>query len=163
MTSADRLVPVHLLELPVPLAAKSRQHFEEPMREFALIAAGVDAADPTHHVPARLMRLVDTLVARFGGVTDEAEQRLDDAIDRGDGVIADHTLTVPAEAGTASQVLNDLIDEADEYCRRGQHLLTLASPPECVAYRRWYLGEVTGQIAGAAPTPWPTSEPARNL
>jgi hypothetical protein len=157
------LVGVHLLELPVPLAAKTQQHFEELMREFALIAAGVRSTDPDHHVPARLMQLVDGLVEQFGGVTGDAEQRLADAIDRGDAVIDDHLLEIPAEAGPASQALGDMIDEADDYCRRGEHLLTLASPPDCVAYRRWYLGEVIGQLAGATPTAWPHSEQALAL
>jgi hypothetical protein len=155
MTSTGELLPVHLLELPVPLAVQSRQHFEELMREFALITAGADAGHPDHHVPVRLTQLVEILVAQFGGVTDDAEQRLDDAIDRGDDVIADHTLAVPPEAGPASQVLNDLIDEADDYCRRGQHLLTLAASDDCAAYRRWHLNEITRQVAGQAPIPWP--------
>ena len=72
-------------------------------------------------------------------------------------------LDIPVEAGPASQILNDMIDEADEYCRRGQHLLTLESPADCVAYRRWYLGEVVGQLAGADPVPWPDSESSRSL
>ena len=39
-----------------------------------------------------------------------------------------------------------MIDEADDYCRQGEHLLTLASPPDCIAYREWYLGQVVGQL-----------------
>jgi hypothetical protein len=48
-----------------------------------------------------------------------------------------------------------MLDEADEYCRRGEHLLTLETPPELVRFRRWYLQEFVNQIAGAAPEPWP--------
>ena len=77
------LFDVHLLELPVRLAAKSQQHFEELMREFTL-----------------------------------TEQRLADAIDRGDAVIDDHVVAVPREAGPASQRLGDLLDEADGYAAR---------------------------------------------
>lgn len=154
---------MHLLQLPVALAAKSQQHFEELMREFTLIATGGGAADPEHQVPQRLMNLINTLVQQFGGLNNAAEERLDRAIERRDRVIDDHMLDIPVEAGPASQLLNDMIDEADEYCRRGQHLLTLESPPDCVAYRRWYLGEVIGQLAGAEPVPWPDSEPARSL
>lgn len=157
------LLRVHLLELPVPLAAKTQQHFEELMREFALIAASAHGTHPDHLVPSRLMRLVDALTQQFSGVTNDAEQRLADAMDRGDAVIPDHQLDIPAAAGPASRALGDLIDEADEYCRSGQHLLTLASPPDCVAYRRWYLNEVIGQLDGAEPTPWPASEGARAL
>lgn len=163
MTEPAPLLNVHLLELPVALAAKTQQHFEELMREFSLIAASAQGGHPDHHVPVRLMQLVDALTQQFAGVTNDAEQRLADAIDRGDAVIADHQLDVPAAAGPASQALGDLIDEADDYCRRGEHLLTLASPADCVAYRRWYLSEVIGQLAGAEPIPWPQSEYARTL
>ncbi|MFN2523889.1 MAG: hypothetical protein ABR614_11335 [Mycobacteriales bacterium] len=154
------LVQVHLLELPVPLAAQAQQHFEELMREFALIASGQDGHDDEHHVPKRLLDLVDTLRQQFGATTTEPEKRLADAIDRGDEVIPDHVLDLPAEAGPASEALGRLIDEADDYCLRGKHLLTLATPPDSVEYRRWYLGQVVDQLAGKPPVPWPQHVPA---
>src|SRR4051794_41120447 len=178
---------VHQIALPVRLAARSQQHFEELMREFVLIAAGHHRGDSDHEVPARLMSLVETLVQQFGAVAGPAEERLADAIERGDEVIDDHVLEVPAEAGPAAQALGDLIDEAavavrarpapapvdgqgcardpdaDEYCRRGKHLLTLATPADCVAYRNWYLGQVISQIQGAAPIAWTDSERARSI
>src|SRR5919107_439946 len=40
MSVTSPLIEVHLLALPVRLAARSQQHFEELMREFILIAAG---------------------------------------------------------------------------------------------------------------------------
>jgi hypothetical protein len=157
------LVEVHLLALPVPIAARAQQHFEELMREFVLIAAGHEEGQSEHAVPARLMNLVDTLVQQFGAVAGPAEERLADAIDRGDQVIDDHVLEVPEGAGPAAEALGTLIDEADEYCRRGQHLLTLATPADCVAYRNWYLGQLITQIQGAAPVAWTDSDEARNL
>jgi len=163
MSNPVPLIDVHLLKLPVGLAAKSQQHFEELMREFTLIVAGAQSDHPDHHVPARLMNVVDTLIKRFAATTGDAERRLTEAIDRGDDVIDDHVLTIPAEAGPASQTLGEMIDEADDYCRSGRHLLTLATPADCVAYRRWYLGEITGQLTGAAPIPWPDSDEARDL
>jgi hypothetical protein len=163
MSVAPSLVAVHLLALPVPLAARSQQHFEELMREFVLIAAGHEQGQTEHEVPARLMNLVQALVQQFGAVAGAAEERLADAIDRGDQVIEDHVLEVPPAAGPAAEALGDLIDEADEYCRRGQHLLTLATPADCVAYRRWYLSQLISQIQGAAPIAWPDSDEARAL
>ena len=161
MTAGPSLVTVHLLALPVPLAARSQQHFEELMREFLLIADGQRHGQSEHLVPARLMNLVQTLVEQFGAVAGPAEERLADAIERGDQVIDDHVLEVPVEAGPAAQALGDLIDEADEYCRRGKHLLTLATPADCVAYRHWYLDQVITQTQGAAPVPWTRSDQAR--
>jgi len=163
MTLTPALVEVHLLALPVPLAARSQQHFEELMREFVLIAAGHEHGHGEHEAPARLMKLVETLVQQYGAVAGAAEERLADAIDRGDQAIDDHVLEVPATAGPAAQALGELIDEADEYCRRGRHLLTLATPADCVAYRRWYLGQVITQVQGAKPIPWTDSDEARSL
>jgi hypothetical protein len=163
MSVESSLVTVHLLALPVPLASRSQQHFEELMREFVLIAAGHQHGHVDHAVPARLKNLVETLVQQFGAVAGDAEERLADAIDRGDQVIDDHVLTVPATAGPAAQALGDLVDEADEYCRRGQHLLTLSTPADCVAYRRWYLGQLITQLQGAAPVAWTDSDRGRQL
>jgi len=157
MTAARdvQLVMVHLLELPVPLAARSRQWFEELMREFALISAGATDGHDATHVPRRLMELVDALTARFAGVNDEARERLDQAIERGDAVVPDHVMRLPTEAAPATRALADVLDEADQYCRQGHHLLTLATPDDLLVYRRWYLGQIVDQLAGAEPTPWP--------
>jgi hypothetical protein len=48
-----------------------------------------------------------------------------------------------------------MLDEADEFCRQGKHLLTLATPPDLRRYRQWFLGEFVAQIGGRPPTPWP--------
>lgn len=129
-TGAVALREVHLLGLPVPLVVEVRQQFEELQREFALIAA---IGHDDDHVPARLMRLVDALTSRYAGVNDAATERLDNAIDRGDEVIDDHVLVLPADAAAASRALGDMLDEADEYCRSGKHLLTLAADDDCLA------------------------------
>lgn len=146
-------VAVHLLALPVPIAAKAQQHVDELLRDFALM----QGSDEERHVPRRLLDIVDRLTKQFAEVSDDARSRLEASLARGDKVIDDHVLELPPEAGPASQALGDILDEADEYCRQGRHLLTLATPPDCLTYRRWYLSEVIGQLAGAAPTPWPES------
>lgn len=153
MTESDGLVEIHLLDLPVPLAARARQHFEELTREFALMQSR-QREDPDHQVPRELLALVATLTERFAGAATDAERRLDDAIEQGVDVLADHVLVLPPAAGPASAALDTMIDRADDYCRGGDHLLTLATPPDCVAYRRWYLGEVVGQLSGRPPVPW---------
>ena len=143
---------VHLLQLPVPVWAAAQQQADELLREFALVAAG---SDESHHVPARLTALVETLNSQFAGVSTEQEQRLFAAAAAGEERIDDLAYFVPPEAGPASQTLGDLLDEADEHCRAGQHLLTLAAPDEVVAFRRWYLREFVRQCAGLPPVPWP--------
>lgn len=152
---ADELVAVHLRGLPVPIAARARQHFEELLREFTLIAASRESHDGDVDVPGRLMGLVDVLTSQFSGVTDEPGQRLADAIDHGAEVIDDHVMHLPLAAGPGSKALGELLEEADAFCRDGKDLLTLATPHDCVVYRRWYLSQVTDQLEGAPPVPWP--------
>ena len=153
------MVQVHLLALPVPLAAQAQEHFQELLREFVLISS--EGPGSAEHVPARLLSLVDALTQQFGGMNTAAEDRLEDAIRRGLPVIDDHVLEVPNMAAEPSRQLGHMIDEADEFCRAGQHLLTLAASPELVDYRHWYLGQVTDQIGGQPPVSWPDYSAAR--
>ncbi len=158
MTAADQLVEVELLQLPVPLWSMSQQLFDELMREFALASAQADD-DQEHYLPGRLTRLIDDLTARFGGGTTSQDEELHAAAAAGLPVIERLVYTVPAAAGPASLELGEMLDAADEYCREGQHLLTLAAPDDVVAFRRWFLGAFVTQTAGAAPVPWPDSDP----
>jgi hypothetical protein len=61
---------------------------------------------------------------------------------------------VPSAARPAIERLDSVLEEADEFCRQGEHLLTLATPPDLVQFRRWNLREVLSQLDGAPPTPW---------
>jgi hypothetical protein len=56
-----------------------------------------------------------------------------------------------------------VLDEVDEFCRAGRHLLTLAAPEDIAAYRRWSLGEVALQIDGAPPMSWPQYAEAHGM
>ena len=51
-------------------------------------------------------------------------------------------------------MLGAIFDEADDYCRAGEHLLSLATPPEALAFRKWFINEFVAQIGGSAPVPW---------
>jgi hypothetical protein len=159
MTVPD-LVDVHLLDLPVPLAGRFDEHFEGLLREFALIAGSGEA---DHHVPVRLLTLVDTALAAFDGLNDEAAQRVDRAVAAGEQRLADHVVQLPPAAAPVAQALADLLEEADDYCRQGQHLLTVPAQPDVVAFRRWYAEQLQTQLRGEAPVPWPQSPQARAL
>jgi hypothetical protein len=150
------LVTVQILGLPVGLHGRATEHGEELQREFALIAYGRERSDNRREMPRRLLSLIATLQGSYGGFTTQQEDLLDRAIRSGQSTL-DLTFQVPADAAEAATALRALLDEADDYCREGKHLLTLATPPDLVAYRRWYLGEFVDQIRGAAPTPWSKS------
>src|SRR5229473_1455832 len=145
------LITVRLLELPVPLHARASAHADALQREFELIVH-----DQSDHltVPSRLLELIEDLNARFGAVGDQPQAELDAAVDAGIDQI-DLIYLLPTEAGEASRQLDALLDEADAFCRAGQHLLTLAAPEDVIGYRRWFLNEISAQIDGSRPTPWP--------
>ena len=151
----DALVTVRLLGLPVAVHARSQEHSDELMREFTYLRAqSIDAEAPT--VPGKLLDLVDELTGRYSGFTAGSQAELDDAIAAGRESI-DLEYRVPADVGPACVHLGELLDAADDYCRDGDVLLTLATPDEIVAYRRWYLDEFVRQAAGEPPRPWSAS------
>jgi hypothetical protein len=125
---------VRLIALALDVMARAREQHEGLMREFALI---VNPHPNTHYdVPRRLLDVATALR------------------ERGDRSI-DTEMRLPAEAREAALSLAALLEEADDYCRQGD-LLTLATPPELVTFRRWYLGQIVEQLEGAAPVAWPT-------
>ena len=151
--SAEDLVEVTLRGLPLPMYRRASEHHDELRREFALI----NTTNPdVGSVPARLQALIDDLEARFGAFTAQTTAAMRQALARGEEVI-DLTYRVPPRAAEAVLELSALLDDADAFCQSGEHLLTLATPADCLAYRRWFLGEFAAQIGGAAPTPWAAS------
>ncbi len=153
-TSSPALVEVHLLGLPVPEWARAQERTDELIREFTLIAADLREQGGHSDVPVRLIELVDALTAQYGGLSTTQEAQLSAAADGGEDSIEDLVFHVPPEAAAAATALGGMLDEADEYCRAGEHLLTLASPPDVVRFRNWYLEEFTRQLAGHPATTW---------
>lgn len=152
--SASEVVEVHLLQMPVTLWARAIEHNDELLREFALMEAD-GQADTDAGVPARLVALMATIRAQYGGATDAKRAELFAAVEAGRSELDDVLYRLPPAAAAAAQELARTLDEADAYCRDGQHLLTLATPPDVVAFRHWYLTQIVDQIAGRPPLPWP--------
>jgi hypothetical protein len=156
---SDELVTIHIRGLPVPLHAKSQAHGDELMREFRLLAEQM-RQEGTHGLPRRLVELVNGLEGRYSTFTEAQEDALDHAISSGDETM-ELTYELPGQIGEGVEALGTLLDEVDELCRQGHYLLTLATPPDLVAYRHWFLDEFTRQIAGEPPTAWADSPHAR--
>jgi len=159
MTAGDimELRTVRLLRIPLAVQVRSTEHFDGLMREFALISMDADReGDPSsRHVPARLLDLVEELNRQYSSFTADVTAERDAAIARGESEI-DLTYRVPLSVVDATRRLEVLLDEADAYCRSGQHLITLETPPESRAFREWYLSEFVGQVEqGRDPIPWP--------
>ena len=149
------LVEVKLLRLPVAVWASTQQHTDELMREFTLIAEQVrHDSDAVQPLPVRLVQLVEDLTTDYSGFSGPQEQRLFAAAAAGENEI-DLTYEVPAAVGPAARHLGDLLNEADDYCRAGQHLLTLTTPAELVRFRAWFLEEFVQQVDGRSAVAWP--------
>lgn len=150
---AEGLVDVQLLGLPLAIHQAAEEHRDELRREFALLRLQ-DADGGAADVPVRLLDLMDSLEARFSSFTESTRLEIEEAVERGEETL-DVVFRVPPEVRTGISQLGELLDEADDYCRRGGSLLTLQTPPEALAYRRWYLDQFTRQIDGEPATPWP--------
>jgi hypothetical protein len=142
---------VRLLGFPLALYARSQEHHEELMREFQLLALDAGSAQS---VPQRLILLIDELIANYSGFTDSTNAERDAAADRGDESV-DLAYVVPHSVAEACVRLDAMLVEADDFCRRGERLLTLAAPPDAAALRHWQLAEFPSQLAGNEPVPWP--------
>lgn len=147
---SDALVTVEILGVPLRLQRLASEHSDGLFREFALI----DRSEADEHgVPHRLLRLIDELHKGFGSFTARPSAAMAEALARGDERV-DLVYEVPAQVKEAAISLLRLLDEADAFCLAGRHLLTLATPPEALAYRRWFLGEFVAQTDGSPPRSW---------
>ncbi|KQX66278.1 hypothetical protein [Angustibacter sp. Root456] len=157
------VLEVHLVDYPLDLYLRAQEHADDLIRELTLIANSPAVESGHSDLPARLLVLVDQLTHQYAGVSDDVEKQRDAALDRGETSI-DLTYRVPREIADAVRHLGDIFDEADEYCRQGEHLLTLATPADALAYRHWLLEEFVAQIEdGRAPMPWSRSPYAQAL
>jgi hypothetical protein len=147
---AAELVHVRILGLPIELVERTRLHYEALRRELTLIA--LSPPDSKQSLPPGLLAIVEQMNERFSTLTPGEATKIDTARTRGDTTV-DLEFDVPRSAGPESAALAALIDDADGFARDGT-LLTLAAPPECVAFRRWYLDEFARQVDGHAPIPW---------
>lgn len=145
-------IEVRLLGYPLDLYLRAQEHADELLREFVLISGSREVG--ATEVPARLLAIVDELSHQYARLVEAPRAERDAAIERGEGSV-DLTYVVPPQMLPAMRHLAAVLDEADEFCRAGQHLLTLATPPDVVDFQRWFMREFERQAAGEPPVPWP--------
>jgi hypothetical protein len=152
---------VHLIGLPVVLFLRTREHHDELVREFTLMAireSVTELAKPGARtvLPARLRELIDILGRRFEASTSRADIDFQVAVERGDTTV---DLTYQVRADLAAELVTEvtsrtaLMDDADEFCRQ-ERLLTLPRDAGMVAFTTWYNREFLRQLDGLPPTPW---------
>ena len=146
-------VPIALLEAPIQAMIRTAAHYDALYREFRLILE----LDPAHleAVPGRLLSLIDELGSSFLGVGRAVEETWDTAVEENRERIDLH-FRLPSEASLLVERYNQLLDEADEYCRRAE-LLTIAPTDEAVTVRGWAFSQIVSQCQGGSPTPWSRS------
>lgn len=146
------LVTVRLLEVPVALRFRSLELGEGLVREMTLLAM---RDDDQSHVPRQLVDLAAEVTATYGPSTAAQAAELESARATGLTVLPEVVYRVPPQTADVVRRIATTLDEVEEYCRAGEYLLTMASPPDVVAYRQWSMNEFERQIKGAPPMPWP--------
>jgi anti-anti-sigma factor len=151
------LSSVHLLGVPLRLAARSTEHHATLMRELALI----DAADEGDTAHARLLALAAELRSKYAPLGEAQRARAEQAAAAGARTI-DLQYTVPPDLADDIEHLASLLDEVDAFCRGGE-LVTLVTPADLNAYRQWVFDEFRAQLReNAPPRPWPGAPQVRD-
>jgi anti-anti-sigma factor len=149
------MIEVQLIDLPVAVHRRAAEHLADLRRELELM----DRADnEARGLPPGLHDAARTLDFHIGDTGDALRAALDDAEERGDARVTLQLDIAPELAESAQHIL-DLLDQLDDHCRSGDLLITLATPPEALSYRRWFFGQFVDQAAGKDPAPW--TEPGR--
>lgn len=163
MSEGDGFFEVRLLDVPLVLRERSRQHGADLLREMELITLGHSTGTTRHELPHRLLELAEELERVYGPYVAANTDDMDVALDRGDETLPETVYRLPRSSLALVRHVESILAEVDEYCRAGQDLLTLAPPPEVSAYREWSSSEVLRQAAGEEPTPWPVFAARRGL
>lgn len=145
------LVTVRVQSFPLQVHARAQQQSAEMQREMQLVM-GQEELHPGS-VPSRLLEVSNVLTERYAGLTEEQERRIEEGIAAGEERLDELVFRVPPHVREAVDQLSAILDEADQWCREGK-LLALATPPDLVEYRTWYLQEFARQADGQAPRPW---------
>lgn len=149
MTDKD-LVEVLVPRVPVEAWKRSSAHQDAIKREFDIMMADL----PDGSVPHQLTDLIKRFRERFSGYSDPTWEDMYAAAERGDQEVS-LVFKVPRETSAAAVQLEEMLEKVDDYCRAGEDLLSLATPPELVSFRRWFLGEFVRQIDhGLPPMTW---------
>lgn len=146
----DATRAVRLVDLPVQLWDRARQHADAMTREFAFLS---DDGGDVGQLARQLMAVAETSETQYAHLNPDAEDLVEAALKRGDDRIT-VDLRVPVDFKQHILDAVPVLTQVDEYCRQGA-LLTLATPDDLRSYWFWYLAEFVRQIDGNPPLPWP--------
>ena len=135
----------------------SQNHIDDLLHELRVVRSGQQSGSAP--VPEELADLIDSIIDSYAGQRQASHDQAEKALAQGRDTV-DIELDLPPEAAEAAPALLGLLDQADELCRQ-QKLLTLAPPPEVVAFRRWANDELIRQLQGGEPEPCPVRPTAQ--
>ena len=136
-----------VIEIDPEVLIESEEHQAGLIREFRLITIGHLSPEDESRVPRRLADLIVEILADYQGVQEQNLQAARAAVERGDRVVR-LEMRLPAEVVPAIEKIRDALEEADEYCRSGEGLLTTPASPAVRDARRWFVDEVRRQVTG---------------
>jgi anti-anti-sigma factor len=152
MSAGNEPQELRLVDFPLAVYQRAAEHHAALQRELDVIRVSHPDVGSIPHRLAALLEEMHTDYVGFGPAMDMLGELAGSGQDRADVVIP--IVAGALGASEAISRLRELMEEADEFCRAGDHLLTVATPPDLAAFRRWLFGEIIGQLGGAAPTAW---------
>lgn len=130
------------------------RHHRELRREVRLLSF---SAEEDYPLAKHLSDLFGSLQRELSDGIDQ--DHLDEARQSGQDPVDLTILLAPDSAASMGRFV-ELLDFADEFCRR-ERLLSLARTPEQRAFQTWFLTEFVRQQAGRPPLPWSPENPWR--
>ena len=144
---SEAIFTVELGDVPTALLLEAKSHIDNVVREFTLMASGARSGHSTAP-PPHLAELIEHVVHRFAAARHAIKAQAVEAARSGRDRTR-LTLTLPATAADAGEEYVAALDEADAYARASR-LLTLETPPQHRAFRRWYVESLVTKLRAAA-------------
>ena len=145
-TDQDRLVDVDLGDVPTDLLAAAKEHVDNLVRELELAQLGASSG-VARAIPPDMIELIDTVLGQFSQVRRAVKELALQAIAAGQ----ERTrlcLSVPVGIADVAQSYLMALEQADSFAR-AVRLITLATPPQHRAFRRWYVHSLVAQLRAA--------------
>lgn len=139
---------VRLVDCPVDLSLQQDRHLDELIRELQLMGGEVSSARSKALAEQMEGVLSTGAHARHTGRL-EAIQAAAAGLE-----VLDVEMAMPNDVARRVLDLQAAVTAADALCEEAR-LLTLASSPEVRALRAWMTEEISAQVEGADPVPWP--------
>ncbi len=153
MTTPEAVVDeIHLIGVPVEKWARWHSHHDTIRRELEVLLTTERVDLPLE----RMKTYVDVLGRRVGDFYAPLMQGLRGALHSGTTIV-DLKVEVRQESASEALELDSLLDEINHFCRdeASLSLVTVATPPDLVSFRKWFLGEFAKQARGGPPLSWP--------